>query len=149
MELGIAERVRIHSSWPWDDMPSLLSAANIVSMPSWGEPFGLVALEGMAMGKPVIATRVDGIPEFVLDGKVGALVPPQDPGALAHAVLTLLEHPEMANNMGRAGRLHVEHNYTLERYRNDVENLLLRAVRRNSLNHRERSMRTSYPEAAS
>jgi glycosyltransferase involved in cell wall biosynthesis len=127
---GIEDQTLIRGSWPWDDFPALLAAADIVAMPSWGEAFGLVALEGMAMAKPIVATSVDGVPEFVIDGQVGVLAPGQNPPALAEALLRLLGDPEKAREMGRRGRRHVEQHYAMERYVQGIETLLVSAAQR-------------------
>jgi glycosyltransferase involved in cell wall biosynthesis len=79
--------------------------------PSIYEPFGITNLEAMACGRPVVATRVGGIPEVVLDGETGLLVPPSNPGALAEAIEGLLADPERAGAMGVAGRRRVEEHF--------------------------------------
>jgi glycosyltransferase involved in cell wall biosynthesis len=73
-------------------------------VPSVYEPLGMVALEAMACGVPVIASRVGGLPEVVDDGRTGILVPPRDPEALAAAIKRLIESPGDAQRMGAAGR---------------------------------------------
>jgi glycosyltransferase involved in cell wall biosynthesis len=70
-------------------------------------------LEAMAAGRPVVATRVGGNPEVVVDGESGLLVPPRDPQAMADAVLRLLREPELACRMGEAARRRVEAEFTL------------------------------------
>jgi glycosyltransferase involved in cell wall biosynthesis len=72
----------------------------------WEEPFGFVALEAGAVGRPVVATSVGGLKDVVLDGETGVLVPPRDPEALAFAIDALLREPERADALGRAGRSH-------------------------------------------
>ena len=73
----------------------------------WEEPFGLVALEASAMGKAVIATNVGGLPDVVLDGRTGILVPCRNPEALAQAMRVLLTNPARAAELGAAGKEHV------------------------------------------
>jgi glycosyltransferase involved in cell wall biosynthesis len=121
-DLGIGHRVRLVGYVP--SIPEFLSAANIVAMPSWEEPFGLVALEGMAMAKPVVSTHAGGVPEFVLDKQVGLLVPPRDPVELADAILQLIADPDRAKSMGQIGRLQVEARYTASQYADRVATLL-------------------------
>ena len=80
------------------------------------EPFGLVNIELMACGLPVIASRVGGIPEIVLDGVTGLLVEPNDPQALSEAMAKLLDDPELRKRMGENARKHVVQNFSLETY---------------------------------
>lgn len=87
-----------------EDIPSLLACAEALVLPSLNEGFGMVLVEAMAMGKPVVASAVGGVPELVLDGRTGLLVPPADPEALATAIRRLLEDPGAARQMGEAGR---------------------------------------------
>jgi glycosyltransferase involved in cell wall biosynthesis len=86
------------------DVPSLLACAEVLVLPSLNEGFGMVLVEAMAMGKPVVASAVGGVPEVVLDGQAGLLIPPADPRALAAAILRLLADPRAARRMGEAGR---------------------------------------------
>src|SRR5262249_23569646 len=82
--------------------------ADVCVVPSrWEEAFCLAAAEPLARGRPVVATRVGAIPELVRDGVTGLLVPRRDPPALAAAIRRLLETPELASALGRAGRAHV------------------------------------------
>ncbi len=82
----------------------LLSHATAFVCPSLYEPLGIVNLESMACGTAVVASRIGGIPEVVVDGETGLLVPPEDPYALAAALNELARDPERAEAMGRAGR---------------------------------------------
>jgi glycosyltransferase involved in cell wall biosynthesis len=97
-----------------DDVPDILGATDIFCLPSLWEGFGLVIAEAMAAGRPVVASRIDGIPEVVEDGVTGILVPPRDPRALAEAILELLADPNKAEAMGRAGRERVRKHFTVE-----------------------------------
>lgn len=85
-----------------------LDAMDLFVLASVDEGFGIVLLEAMASGKPVVATRVDGPPEIVEDGQTGLLVPPRDPEALAKALVKLLKDPQRRASMGRRGRERVE-----------------------------------------
>jgi glycosyltransferase involved in cell wall biosynthesis len=76
----------------------------VVVVPSLGEGFGMVALEAMERGRPVIASRVGGLPEIVADGATGLVVPPGEPAALADAILALVRDPARGARMGAAGR---------------------------------------------
>jgi glycosyltransferase involved in cell wall biosynthesis len=77
--------------------------AEFTVLPSLQEEFGVVLLESLAQGKPVVATRVDAIPEIVKDGETGVLVPPADGEALSSGIRRLLENPEAANSLGARG----------------------------------------------
>jgi glycosyltransferase involved in cell wall biosynthesis len=87
-----------------DDVPALLAGCDVFCLPSTIEGLPLVVLEAMAQAKPVVATRVGGTPELVVDGETGVLVPPGDVAALAAALDSLLRDPELARRMGEAGR---------------------------------------------
>jgi glycosyltransferase involved in cell wall biosynthesis len=76
----------------------------VLAVPSSRESFGIAALEAMACGVPVVATRVGGLPELVVDGETGLLVPPDSEAAMAEAILGLLRDPEGARRMGQEGR---------------------------------------------
>ncbi len=91
----------------------LLAAADVVVLPSLSEGMPLVALEAMALGRPVVATCVGGIPEVVEDGVTGILVEPRDPQALASAILRLVARPQLARALGEAGEAHVRARYTI------------------------------------
>jgi glycosyltransferase involved in cell wall biosynthesis len=101
-ELGCAEAVR------WlgfrDDIPQLLALSDIMTLPSFSEPFGIVIVEAMIAGKPVVVCDSGGPPEIVVDGVTGAIVPTQKVGPLADALLGLLGNPERARQMGEQGR---------------------------------------------
>lgn len=87
-------------------------ACDISVMPSRAEAAAVVALEAMSLGKPVVATRVGGIPEVVIDGETGILVDPDDPHELATAIRSLLLDPALAKRMGAAGALRVRNHFT-------------------------------------
>lgn len=95
-----------------DDAISIIAASDIFVLPSLAEPFGLVLLEAMALGKPVIATAAGGPLEIVNSGESGLLVPPRDPAALADALRALLRSPQMRESMGVQGRERYEQHFT-------------------------------------
>ena len=86
------------------DAPRIVQAFDIVAVPSHMEPLGNATLEAMAAGKPVVGTRVGGIPEMVVDGDTGVLVPVSDPPALADAIGRLVNDPELRACMSTAAR---------------------------------------------
>jgi len=98
-----------------------MAAFDVVVLPSILEGFGMVLLEAMAMGKPVVASRVGGIPEAVEDGVTGILVPPAHSRRLADALVALLENPGLRQSMGEAGRNRVKRLFSLERSINEIE----------------------------
>lgn len=91
-----------------EDIGRFLSALDVFVLPSDCEPFGLVLIEAMARGIPVVATRAGGAPEIVVHGESGLLVPPQSPEAMADAIAGLLADPLKRNQMGETARLRVE-----------------------------------------
>ena len=97
-----------------EDVPALLAEADIlVHASTLGEPFGQVVIEGMAAGKPVIATDGGALPEIVLPGITGLLIPMGDAPAMAEAIRTLLGDPARAAAMGEAGRQRVRERFTI------------------------------------
>lgn len=97
------------------DIPSFLSEIDLFVLPSLYEGLGVSVLEAMAARKAVIASRVGGIPDVVMDSVTGLLVPPADAGALAAAMRQLLCEPERMREMGNRAAKHVEENFSLER----------------------------------
>jgi glycosyltransferase involved in cell wall biosynthesis len=90
-----------------EDIPRVLAAADIVVMPSRAEGLPHLLLEALAVGRPVVASRVGGIPDVVHHGETGLLVPPAAPGEVADSVLRLLDDPELARRLGHQGRRYV------------------------------------------
>jgi glycosyltransferase involved in cell wall biosynthesis len=121
-KLGVGDRVKLIGYR--SDMPEIFAGSTMIAMPSYEEPFGLVALEAMAMCKPVVATCAGGVPEYFLDGEVGILIPPRDHHALANAILELLDDPERAREMGLRGRKHIAANYNERVYSSQIAHVL-------------------------
>lgn len=106
VELGIADRV-FFLGWRGETAP-IFAALDVFLMPSLWEGFGLVLLEAMAQAVPVVGSAVSAIPEVVVDGETGILCPPRDVDALIAALTTLLNDPELRQQMGAAGRARLE-----------------------------------------
>ncbi len=90
-----------------DDVAPFYDAVDLIVLPSLSEGMPNVALEAMMFGKPVVATSVGGVPEVVIDGVTGKLVPAQNPERLAEAILAVLENPVLLETYGKAGKKRV------------------------------------------
>ncbi|MBI2561222.1 MAG: glycosyltransferase family 4 protein [candidate division NC10 bacterium] len=112
-DLGLTDRVSFLGSIPRRDLVYRYRRAAVFCLPSRQEGFGIVFLEAMACGKPVVAARAAAVPETVAEGETGLLVDPEDSQGLAHAIGGLLRDPGLRRAMGEAGRR------TVERYRAD------------------------------
>ena len=110
-ELGLRDAVTFLGTCDGPRVRRLLAGAAALVVPSIYEGMPLVVLEAMAAGVPVVGSRVSGIPEVVVDGETGWLVPPEDPAALAGALAAVLAEPAEARRRGEAGRLRVEERY--------------------------------------
>ena len=133
VDLGIKTRVEFIGWVDPEKMPALINSSTIVVMPSrWEEPFGLVALQAAQMARPIVATRVGGLPEVVLQEQTGLLVEKDDTTGVANAIALLLDHPETGVQMGAAGRKRVQESFTMDRlvdeYQSLYQNLTARAV---------------------
>lgn len=95
------------------DVPELLAASDLLALPSLHEGFGLVLVEALASGVPVVASRTGPIPEIVRDGETGILVEPGEPAALVRGIATLLDDDARRREMGRRGRQDVVERFAL------------------------------------
>ncbi len=130
-EIGVGDRV--HVLGPRKDVPALMHAIDVFVMPSIWEGFGLVLLEAMAAGRPIVASRVATIPEVVVDEETGLLVPAGDPLALASALAELAEQPALAARMGEAGRERLRRQFSVEKMVGDTELLYRELLEERSL----------------
>ncbi|MGH2633518.1 MAG: glycosyltransferase, partial [Tepidiformaceae bacterium] len=105
---GIAANIRFEGAVPHDALPAYYSAADVCVVPSYYESFGLVAVEAMACGTPVVASRVGGLVSTVTDGVTGYLIPWRCPEPFAEKLEVLLNNPELRTNFSRAARRSVE-----------------------------------------
>jgi rhamnosyl/mannosyltransferase len=113
--LAVADRVRWWGAYPDEDLPRRMADADFLVLPSVTieEMFGLVALEAMAAGRPVITTAVPtGVREVNVPNETGLEVPLRDVGALARALETLSRDPELRRRLGEAGRRRVLQHFT-------------------------------------
>jgi glycosyltransferase involved in cell wall biosynthesis len=113
--LGVGDRVTLLGRVDQAELPALLRSADLVVCAPWYEPFGMVALEAMACGVPVVATAVGGLAETVIDGVTGLHVPPRRPERLAEAIAALLADPVRRAELGRAGARRARERYDWDR----------------------------------
>jgi len=92
---------------PLPELPALLSRSTVFCLPTLREPFGIAYLDAMACAVPCVGARLEAVPEIVVDGETGLLVPPGDAAALAGALSQLLADPRRARRMGARGRARV------------------------------------------
>lgn len=101
--IGKDRRVEFLGFIPGNELWKLMGQAAVVVVPSiWNEPYGLVALEAMCQGTPIIVSKSGGLPEIIGDSQAGIAVSPSDPRALARAIEQILDNPERAKTMGKA-----------------------------------------------
>lgn len=109
--VGVEDRVRFTGRLGRDEVPALLRSADVVACVPWYEPFGIVPVEAMACGVPVVASAVGGMIDTVVDGVTGRHVPARDPDALAAALRDLLDRPRLRARLGRAGAVRARERY--------------------------------------
>jgi D-inositol-3-phosphate glycosyltransferase len=127
-ELGVADRVRLYGSVAREDMPAILRSADVVACTPWYEPFGIVPLEAMACGIPVVASAVGGMLDTIVHDVTGRLVPPKRPAELADALHHLLRDAFLRRSLGAAGRDRARARYTLDRIAADTMRIYDRLV---------------------
>jgi glycosyltransferase involved in cell wall biosynthesis len=103
LDAGVADRVDFRGGLRRADVPPLLRSADVVVSVPWYEPFGIVPVEAMACGVPVVGAAVGGLIDTVVDGQTGFHVPPHDPGRLAQVVRSLLDDATLRHRLGKAG----------------------------------------------
>ena len=130
MQLGLQGAVSFAGFVPEGEKVAWYNLADIFVLPSRLEGFGLVAAEAMACGKPVVASRAGALPEVVADSETGILCDPDDPADFARAIVMLLEHPSLADAMGRAGLARVKSLFQWDETARRTLELYEEAVRR-------------------
>jgi glycosyltransferase involved in cell wall biosynthesis len=119
-ELRVEDRV-FFLGWQ-QEIPEILSALDLFVLPSRNEGMGRALVQAMAMGKPIVATRVGGVPEVLGEGEAGLLVPPDDPVQLSQAIEQLLTDRELARKLGEGGKRRAPA-YSAERMVAEIESL--------------------------
>lgn len=127
-QLGLSDKVIFTGFYP--DLIYLLSNVEIVVIPSLYEAPSAVALEAMAMKRPVVASNVGGIPEVVVDGETGFLVSAKNPEAIAEKIIFLLKNPQIAKEMGEKGYQRVKENFTQEKLAREYERVYEELVKK-------------------
>lgn len=114
-DLGIKNYVQCIGKKPFQELPEHLNAADVLAVPSvWVEHFGQVTVEAMACGIPVVTSDTGGSPEINIDGETGFVVSAKDSGALARAIIKILQDENLRKKFGEAARQRVLENYTYE-----------------------------------
>lgn len=119
-ELGVGDRVRLYGSLAREDMPAILRSADVVACTPWYEPFGIVPLEAMACGIPVVASAVGGMLDTVVHDVTGRLVPAKRPAPLAETLIELLHDDFLRQSLGAAGRDRARARYSWDRIAADT-----------------------------
>ena len=126
IDLGIQDRVAFTGPVGQDDLAQYYAEADVFCLPSFAEGLPIVLMEAMATGRPVVASRIAGIPELVEDGVSGVLVAPGQPDELVAALEMLAASPELRRRMGGAGRARVEDAFDARRNAAQVAAVLRR-----------------------
>lgn len=127
-ELGVAGQVSLQGQVSRAEMPGIFRSADAVVCAPWYEPFGIVPLEAMACGVPVVAAAVGGLRDTVVDRATGLHVPPRDPEAIASALSMLLEDPALRAELGQAGQQRARTRYSWDRVAAETEKAYQLAV---------------------
>lgn len=115
------------------DVEKIFPIAELFILPSLWEGMPNAILEAMAAGKPIVATKVGGVPELVVHGETGILVPPEDSDALASAIIGLLRDKLKAKKMGEAGRMRVEEHFNISKTIKETEYIYLELLKEKQL----------------
>jgi D-inositol-3-phosphate glycosyltransferase len=125
---GVLDRVTFAGGVARADVPALIRSADVVVCAPWYEPFGIVALEAMACGVPVVASAVGGLADSIVDQRTGWLVPARDPAALAGALGQLLADPARRAVLGAAGAARARRRYSWRGVAAQTEAVYLRVL---------------------
>ncbi|MGP4032137.1 glycosyltransferase [Pseudarthrobacter sp. 1C304] len=127
-ELGVRQQVSFRGQVPREAMPGIFRSADAVVCTPWYEPFGIVPLEAMACGVPVVAAAVGGLRDTVVDERTGLHVPPRDPESTAAALARLLADPGLRQALGRAGQQRARSRYSWDRVAAETEKAYLHTL---------------------
>jgi D-inositol-3-phosphate glycosyltransferase len=127
-ELGVTDQVSLQGQVSRGEMPGIFRSADAVVCAPWYEPFGIVPLEAMACGVPVVAAAVGGLRDTVVDHGTGLHVPPRDPEAIASALALLLGNPTLRAELGSAGKKRARTRYSWDRVAAETEKAYQLAV---------------------
>jgi D-inositol-3-phosphate glycosyltransferase len=125
---GVLDRVRFIGRVPRADLPALIRSSDLVVCMPWYEPFGIVPIEAMACGVPVVASAVGGLLDTVIDQVTGVLLPPRRPRTLGETICALLADPDRRRALGRAGAERARTHYDWSRLAGLTERSYLRAL---------------------
>lgn len=123
-DLNIADCVHFFEGLSRPELATCYAHADVFALPSTGEGFGLVFLEAMAFGKPVVGVSAGGVTDLIEDGKNGFLAPPQDLALLAQALEKLFRDSSLRATMGRCGAAIVRERYQFDAFRRSLEQIL-------------------------
>jgi glycosyltransferase involved in cell wall biosynthesis len=129
--LDVRDRLLFLGKLDDEEVAQAFLDCNLFVLPSEFEAFGIVLIEAMAAGKPVVTTKVGGVPYVVKDGEMGTLVDYADSNQLAGAIIELLRDEDKRKTMGQAGKDHVEKNYSVERVVDKLEGVYKEIVKKN------------------
>ncbi len=124
VEQQVADRVHFLGGLSQRELAACYAAADVFALPSTGEGFGLVFLEAMAFGKPVVGADAGGITDLIRDGSNGLLIPPNDPDALARGLSRLLGDEALRRKMGACGAAMVRREYQFDAFREALDQIL-------------------------
>jgi glycosyltransferase involved in cell wall biosynthesis len=129
--LGVEKQIRFHGSVRHSRVPGMMGQVDMVAVPSMlsSETFGVVAVEASACALPVLASRIGGLPEVIVDGETGFLLPPGDEQAWAEGLNRLAKNPALRKKMGEEGKKFVRKHYIWEKNAEMMEALYNRLLR--------------------
>ncbi len=122
-ELGLLKSIEF-TGWVQSPLDLMEKLDIVVHTPIHPEPFGRVLIEAGLLNKPVVATNIGAIPEIILDGKTGLLVPPKDANAISHALTNLIKDRNLMKSMGKAGRERVKNLFSIEKTTRNISNII-------------------------